>query len=232
MEHAQGTGIRSSSRGRARARASLWRGQRELVGAQRPLQRMPPKPLDEAGAPDDEPACGPPRACRPRKQTRSAPARRLSAGGLVADRSERARAEVVHERQLVPARPRRAWRGRGSSAKPTTRLDCAREQQRRLRPDRPLVVGGAVLFVVPTSTRRAPERASTSGIGTRPRSRSARRARRRRRGRRRGAASASSTAAALLFTTSAASPRSGPRGAARGQPAGSPFATPTYSSVE
>ena len=62
------------------------------------------------------PACGPPRSLSPEKQTRSAPARRLSRRRrLVADARERARAEVVDEREAVlAARPRRAPRAAGA----------------------------------------------------------------------------------------------------------------------
>ena len=97
--------------------------------------------------PTTMPACGPPRSLSPEKQTRSAPARRLSAGvGSSADASERTRAEVVDERELVRrSRSRRALPSSRTLGEPDdaeVRLVHAQEDG-GLRPDRPLVVGGA-----------------------------------------------------------------------------------------
>ena len=95
----------------------LERRERQLVGAQRPLQRMPAQPLDELRAADDDPRL------RPAEQLVAGEADEVGAGGeargggrLVADVEERAGAEVVDERepgslrdprQLLASGPRR-----------------------------------------------------------------------------------------------------------------------------
>ena len=90
------------------------------------------------------PACGPPSSLSPEKQTRSAPAASAAAGRRLAlDVDERAGAEVVEERQLVPASDGRELlepRLLGEADDAEVRLVDAQEQ-RRLRPDRALVVG-------------------------------------------------------------------------------------------
>ncbi len=96
--------------------------------------------------PTTMPACGPPSSLSPEKQTRSAPARRLSAGvGSSPIRRERARAEVVDERELVAPRDRgelRELRALREADDAEVRLVDAQENS-RLRPDRVLVVGSA-----------------------------------------------------------------------------------------
>ena len=92
------------------------------------------------------PACGPPSSLSPEKQTRSAPAASEAAGvGSPSSVDERARAEVVDERHVVAPRdggelldPRLL----GEADHAEVRLVHAQEQ-RRLGPDRPLVVGRA-----------------------------------------------------------------------------------------
>jgi hypothetical protein len=76
------------------------RRQRELVGPERPLERMAPKALDELGVPDDD------SRLRPAEELVAGEADEVGAGGeavarerLVAERDDRARAEVVDERQ-------------------------------------------------------------------------------------------------------------------------------------
>ena len=83
----------------------LERGERQLVGAERALERVAAQPLDELGAADDDPGL------RPAEQLVAGEADEVGAGGearprrrLVADVDERARAEVVDEREAVPAR--------------------------------------------------------------------------------------------------------------------------------
>ena len=102
----------------------LERGERELVGAQRALERVPAQALDEVGAAHDDPGL------RPAEQLVAREADEVGAGGealarrrLVLGRvDEHARAEVVHERQSVALRHRRELaRPTGCSVKPTTR---------------------------------------------------------------------------------------------------------------
>ena len=73
-------GPRSASRARARAAGSLERGERQLVRAESALERVARSCATSSARPTTMPACGPPRSLSPEKQTRSAPARRLSAG--------------------------------------------------------------------------------------------------------------------------------------------------------
>ena len=121
------------------------RGERELVGAQRALERVAPQALDEVGAADDDPGlraaeqlvAGEADEVRAGRRARRAPTARRARS--VSD----AGAEVVDERQLVPrARQPRAPRARGCSVKPTTRkFDwCTRRSTRGLGADRALVV--------------------------------------------------------------------------------------------
>ena len=97
--------------------------------------------------PTTMPACGPPSSLSPEKQTRSAPAARLAARtARPASGDERARAEVVDERQRrAAARRRRAPSSARRSVKPTTRkFDwCTRRSSAVSGADRALVVGGA-----------------------------------------------------------------------------------------
>ena len=84
---------------------------------------MPAQLLDEVGAPGDDPRL------RAAEQLVAREADEVGARGqrsgrrrLALDLDERARAEVVEERQLVPAGDgRRARSRRGCSVKPTTR---------------------------------------------------------------------------------------------------------------
>ena len=90
----------------------LERRERELVGPQRPLQRMPTQPLDEVGPADDDPGL------RPAEQLVAREADEIGARGearrggrLVAQLVERARAEIVDEREAGPLRdPRQILR--------------------------------------------------------------------------------------------------------------------------
>ena len=101
----------------------LERRERQLVGAQRALQRMPPQPLDEVGAPDDDARLGAAEKLVAREADEvgaGGDARR--GGGLVADVEERARAEVVDERERGSLRdPRQRPATDGCSANPTIR---------------------------------------------------------------------------------------------------------------
>ena len=125
---------------------SLERGDRQLVGAERALQRMPSQLLDEVGATRDD------SRLRPAEQLVAAEAdevgacrERLARRRLVGERAEHARAEIVDERQRMPARDGRELldaRLLGEADDAEVRLVHA-EQNRGLRPDRPLVVGRA-----------------------------------------------------------------------------------------
>ena len=127
---------------------ALERGERELVRAQRALERVAAQPLDELGAADDDPGL------RAAEQLVAGEADEVGAGGeALAGRSarrracdERAGAEVVDEREAVPAAPPRPARPRdGCSVKPTTRkFDwCTRSRTAVSGPIAALVVGGA-----------------------------------------------------------------------------------------
>ena len=94
----------------------LERRQGELVGAQRALERMPPQPLDELGAAGDDPGL------RAAEQLVAGEADEVGAGGeagcgrrLALDLDERARAEIVDERQPVPPRDRARARRAGAA---------------------------------------------------------------------------------------------------------------------
>ena len=117
----------------------LERGERDLVDPQRAVQRVAAQPLDEVGAADDDarPA-GRRAACRREKQTRSAPAARLSrAVGSSLDASSQDAASRDRRRA-------RGLRGRASAAssasggcsvKPTMRkLDWCTRSSTRGRP--------------------------------------------------------------------------------------------------
>ena len=142
------TGISSARLGIESARERpLERGQRQLVGAKRALERMAAQPLDELGAPDDDPRLRAAEELVAREADEVGARARGSRPGSARRRAgERARAEVVDERHAVlSARPRpaRASRGLlGEADDPEVRLVHA-EQQRRLGADRALVVGRA-----------------------------------------------------------------------------------------
>ena len=106
--------IRSTGISRARplgvegeSEGSLERRQRELVRPERALERVPAEPLDQLGAAREDPRL------RAAEQLVAREAHDVGAGGearrgrrLVADRRERARAEIVDERQPGPCRNR------------------------------------------------------------------------------------------------------------------------------
>ena len=160
----------------------LERRQRELVRAQRALERVPPQRLDEVGAADDDPGLraaeqlvageadeigarrpgSPSRTARPRgAPARPSRGRRRAAAVAPRDRRE------LGDRRLL-----------GEADDAEVRLVHAQEHG-RLRADRPLVVGGAraVRRARPRAAARRSARARP-GSGSRRRSRSARRARR------------------------------------------------------
>ena len=122
--HAQHRHLVERRSGRVERERPFERGERQLVGAQRALQRMAPQPLDELGASDDD------AGLRAAEQLVAGEADEVGAGRearasrrLVARQStrQRAGAEVVDERQLVALRDRRPARASdGSSVKPTT----------------------------------------------------------------------------------------------------------------
>ena len=139
------TGIRSR-RVEVEPQRPLERGERQLVRAQRALQRMAPQPLDEIGPADDD------ARLRAAEQLVAGEADEVGARGerlrrrrLAGQVAERAGAEVVDERQPVPPRDRRELRELRQLGEPDdaeVRLVHAQEE-RGLRADRALVVGGA-----------------------------------------------------------------------------------------
>ena len=102
---------------------SLERGERELVGAERALERVAPQPLDQLGAAHDDPRL------RPAEQLVAREADEVGAGGeargwrrLTLELDERAGAEVVDERQPRHVSPPAASAAsRGLSVNPTWR---------------------------------------------------------------------------------------------------------------
>ncbi len=128
------------------AERSLERGDRELVGAQRPLEWMPAQPLDEVAAPDDDARLRAAEELVAREADEvGAGAQRAADGRLPRDVAERARAEVVDEREAVRACDGDdLFEGRqlGEADDAEVRLVHA-EQERGVGADRPLVVGGA-----------------------------------------------------------------------------------------
>ena len=92
------------------------------------------------------PACGPPSSLSPEKQTRSAPARRLSAGvGSSPTRPSAPEPRSSTSGNSLARATAASSPSRGCSENPTTRkFDwCTRRSEGRLRPDRPFVIGGA-----------------------------------------------------------------------------------------
>ena len=118
-----------------------------LSSAERALQRVAAQPLDEVGPADDDPRL------RAAEQLVAAEAdevgarrERLLRGRLVAEVEERARAEIVDERQRrAGARRAASSVSAGCSVKPTMRkFDwCTRSRSAVSRAGRALVVGGA-----------------------------------------------------------------------------------------
>ena len=102
---------------------ALERGERQLVRAQRALQRMPAQALDQVGAAGEDAGLRPAEQLVAREADEVGSRGEARRGGrLVADRRERARAEIVDERQPGPLRERRPDRtSSGCSVKPTTR---------------------------------------------------------------------------------------------------------------
>ena len=130
------------------AQRSLERRERQLVGAQRPLQRMAAQPLDEVGAPDDDARPAARRAaCRPRSRRGR---RRPRATPAPSGSSAAASTSTPEPRSSTSGSP---WRcataasssSVGSSVKPTTRkFDwCTRRSSAVSGADGALVVGGA-----------------------------------------------------------------------------------------
>ena len=125
---------------------ALERGERELVRAERAVERVAAQPLDEVGAAGDDPGL------RAAEQLVAGEADEVGSRGqrggrrrLALDLDERARAEVVDERQPVPPRDGRQLLEAGllrEADDAEVRLVDA-EEQRGLGPDRPVVVGRA-----------------------------------------------------------------------------------------
>ena len=125
---------------------ALERGERQLVRAERAVERVAAQPLDEVRPPGDDPRL------RPAEQLVAGEADEVGArsqrrgrGRLALELDERARAEVVDERQPVPPRDGRQLleaRLLREADDAEVRLVDA-EEQRRLGPDRPVVVGRA-----------------------------------------------------------------------------------------
>ena len=170
----------------------LERGERQLVGAQRALERVPAQALDEVGAADDDArlraaeqlvAARSRRGRAPRGERCRARTARRSSG------DERAGAEVVDERQPVRARDRARARASvgllGEADDAEVRLVHAQEHARS--PARSRARSRRRACGWSCRPRRAARRSARArrGCGSRRRSRPARRARRSPRGPRR-----------------------------------------------
>ncbi len=124
----------------------LERGERQLVGAQRALQRLAAEALDELAAADHDPRL------RPTEQLVAGEADEIRTGGearrgrrLVADVGQRAGAEVVDEPDAGPRGDRRELLGAGALGEPDdpeVRL-VHTQKERRVGADRALVVQAA-----------------------------------------------------------------------------------------
>ena len=115
VEHAQHRHLVARRRVERERQRSLERRERELVGAQRALQRMAPQPLDEIGAADDD-------------------ARLRAAEELVAREADEvgARAQALRRGRLV-ADAARARPSRGRRRAASSRRACDRGELRELR---------------------------------------------------------------------------------------------------
>ena len=101
----------------------LERRDRELVRAERALERVTAEPLDQVGAPGEDPGLGAAEelVARERHHMRAG-GDRAARGRLVLDRPGRAGAEVVDEHEVAALGERRQLsRSEGCSAKPTMR---------------------------------------------------------------------------------------------------------------
>ena len=125
---------------------ALERGERQLVGAERAMERVTAQLLDEVGAAGDDPGLRAAEQLVAREADEvGARRQRRGRGRLALDVDERAGAEVVDERQLVAARDGRELLDAGllrEADDAEVRL-VHTQQQRRLRPDRAVVVGCA-----------------------------------------------------------------------------------------
>ena len=100
----------------------LERGERQLVGAQRALQRVPSQLLDEVGASRDDACLRAAEQLVAGEADEVGAARRGTPWPTARRRAaEHAGAEVVHERQVVPPRDRGQLRELRERVKPTTR---------------------------------------------------------------------------------------------------------------
>ena len=147
VEHAEHRHLRERTHGvEVEEQRALERGEPELVDAQRAMQRMAPQPLDQVGAAEDD------TGLRAAEQLVAAEADEVGAllergarGRLVAEVDERAGAEIVEQRQLVPARDRGELAQRRALGEPDEAevgLVHAQEQ-RRVCAGRRVVVGRA-----------------------------------------------------------------------------------------
>src|SRR5204863_8077401 len=132
-------GVEIESEGRLQGR------KRQLVGAQRPLERVAPETLDELGAADDDPGLRAAEQLVAREADEVCAGRqRSSRRRLVPELGQDAGTEVVDDRK--PARPGdtnelRELRLLGEADDAEIGLVDPQEE-RRLRPDRALVVRG------------------------------------------------------------------------------------------
>ncbi|CAN5627816.1 hypothetical protein BH20ACT14_BH20ACT14_09340 [soil metagenome] len=143
VEHAQHGNSVTRLRRESERECPFERGQGQLVRPERALQRMAAQPLHEFGSSDDDACLRPTQklVSREANEVRPGP-QALGRSRLVPDSSQRPRAEIVDERhvvlagelgQLVQARLLR------EADDPKVRL-VHPEQDRGLRPNRPLVV--------------------------------------------------------------------------------------------
>ena len=112
VEHAQHRHLVARRRVERERERSLERGERELVGAQRALERVAAQPLDELGAPDDDARLRPAEELVAREADEVGAGARGSAPGSARRRRERARPSRGRRRAggRLAARSRRAPR--------------------------------------------------------------------------------------------------------------------------
>ena len=122
-QHPQHRDLAGHAPARGERERPLERGERELVGAERALERMAAQTLDEVGPAGDDPRLRPAEQLVAREADEVGAGReRRRDGRLALEVGQRAGAEVVDEREAVRgARRRRARVSDGCSVKPTIR---------------------------------------------------------------------------------------------------------------
>ena len=122
VEHPQHWHLVARGRVERERQRPLERGEGELVRAQCALQWMTPQPLDEIGPTEDDARLRPAEELVPGEAHEiGSGAQALGGRRLVADAPERARAEIVHERQPDRCSSVASSLNSGRSVNPTTR---------------------------------------------------------------------------------------------------------------